>query len=390
LKAVIFGAGNIGRGFLGQLFHQSGCAITFVDVVEEVIERINSDHSFPIRIVSDREEIYTVDKVNAIRATESSAVASVIASANIMGTAVGVNILPRIAPAIAAGLKERFDSGNNSKLNIIICENIIESGKHLKSLVLEKLAGEYHARVDENIGFVAAVVSRMVPALTDEDRRENPVQIKVEPYCVMPVDKPAFRGKLPAIEGLQFSDNLFAYEERKLFTHNAGHAICAYFGYQKGYTYIYEAITDSSIRSKVFDALMESGGGLIQKHGFTPEEHREHIEDLFSRFANVALGDTVARVGRDPLRKLGFNDRLIGSARIAIEFGIEPVNLVDGICAALNFDNPDDETAVDLQRVLDEKGIDHVLSGVCGLSQDHALFSMIKQAYLKKNTEDRR
>ena len=381
MKAVIFGAGNIGRGFLGQLFHQSGYSITFVDVVEEVIERINRDRSFPIRIVSDSEEIYTVDSVDAIRATDTSAVASAIASADIMGTAVGVNILPRIAPAIATGLKERFDSGILSELNIIICENIIESGKHLKALVLEKLAGEYHAQVDQKIGFVAAVVSRMVPVLTDEDRRENPVQTKVEPYCVMPVDKPAFRGELPVIEGLQFSDNLFAYEERKLFTHNAGHAICAYFGYQKGYTYIYEAIIDSGIRSKVFDGLMESGGGLIQKHGFTDEEHREHIEDLFSRFANVALGDTVARVGRDPLRKLGFNDRLIGSARIAIEFGIEPVNLVDGICAALKFDNPDDETAVDLQRFLDEKGIDHVLSEVCGLSEEDGLFSMIKRAY---------
>ena len=381
MKAVIFGAGNIGRGFLGQLFHQSGCGITFVDVVEEVIERINRDRSFPIRIVSDTEDVYTVDSVDAIRATDTSAVASAIASADIMGTAVGVNILPRIAPAIAAGLKQRFDSGNVSQLNIIICENIIESGKHLKALVLEKLALEYHVLVDQKIGFVAAVVSRMVPALTDEDRRENPVQIKVEPYCIMPVDKHAFRGELPAIKGLEFSDNLFAYEERKLFTHNAGHAICAYFGYQKGYTYIYQAITDSSIRSKVFDALMESGGGLIQKHGFTPEQHREHIEDLFSRFANVALGDTVARVGRDPLRKLGFNDRLIGSARIALEFGIEPLNLVDGICAALKFDNPDDEAALDLQRLLDQKGVDHVLSEVSGLSADGPLFALIKRAY---------
>ena len=198
---------------------------------------------------------------------------------------------------------------------------------------------------------------------------------------VMPVDKPAFKGQMPPVEGLQFSDNLLAYEERKLFTHNAGHALCAYFGYLQGYQYIYQAVNDAEIRAVASAALMESGQALIARHGFTPEEHRAHIEDLFSRFANVALGDTVARVGRDPIRKLGHNDRLIGSARIALEYDVEPVNLVQGICAALKFDPAEDEAAQKLQKLLDENGLEYVLGEVCGLAGDDRLFSLITGSF---------
>lgn len=381
MKAVVFGAGNIGRGFLGQLFSQSGYEIVFIDVVDEIIDRINRDGLFPIHIVSGEERTYIVKNVSAVKSTDTETVTAHIESADILATAVGVNVLPKIAPSIAAGLGKRFDSGNSNELNIIICENIIESGKHLKSLVLKHLEQKYRDIIDQKIGFIATVVSRMVPVPTEQDRKENPAQVKVEPYCILPVDKPAFRGALPQIEGFQYIDDLIAYEERKIFTHNAGHALCAYLGYFKGLKYIYEAIGDAYIKTRALEALMETGEALIKKHGFTDEEHRAHIDDLFHRFANVALGDTVARVGRDPIRKLGYNDRFIGGARLAIEYGIEPVNIVHGICAALRFDNPDDEKAVELQQMLKDKGLDYTLNAVCGLSPDDKLFGMIKKYF---------
>ena len=379
MKAVVFGAGNIGRGFLGQLFSQSGYSIVFVDVVDEVIQRINRDRSFPVHIVGDSERTFIVKNISAVNSADTETVTSHIQSADIMATAVGVNVLPKIAPSIAAGLKLRFDSGNLDELNIIICENIIESGKHLKSLVKHHLEKDYHQLLDQKVGFVATVVSRMVPVPTEQNWKENPAQVKVEPYCTLPVDKPAFRGALPAVEGFQHIDNLLAYEERKLFTHNAGHALCAYFSYPKGYKYIYQAIADPEIRTKTLAALMESGKALIQKHRFTEEQHRAHIDDLFHRFSNVALGDTVARVGRDPIRKLGYNDRFIGGARLALQYKIEPVNIVNGICAALKFDDSGDPKAVELQQILSEKGLGRTLETICGLSENDKLFAMIKR-----------
>jgi len=381
MKAVVFGAGNIGRGFLGQLFSQSGYEIVFIELAREIIDRLNKDHAYPIRIVGEKKWTYSVEGVRAIPAEDADGVSREIATADIIATAVGVNALPVVAATIAEALQRRFDAANMAELNVIICENIIHSGEHLKNLVLQHLPDRHHHLIEEKIGWVATVVSRMVPVVTEEMRRENPAQIAVEPYCILPVDKPAFKGPLPEIEGFQFSDNLPALEERKLFTHNAGHALCAYFGYQKAYTYIYEAIADREIRRKTLTGLSESGRALIKKHAFNPKEHRAHIEDILRRFANVALGDTVARVANDPIRKLGRRDRFIGSALLALEYGVKPVYLLDGILAALRYDNPEDEKAVELQRLLSDEGIAHVLETVCRLDPAEPLFDVISQKY---------
>jgi mannitol-1-phosphate 5-dehydrogenase len=381
MKAVIFGAGNIGRGFLGQLFSQSGYEIVFVELDPEIIDRLNADRSYPIHIVGEKQWTYIVKGVQALHASDAEQIASHIKSADILATAVGVNALPAIAPTIAHALQHRFASGRLSELNVIICENIIHSGEHLKGLVLKHLPQQYHRLLDQKIGWVATVVSRMVPVVTEEMRKQNPAQIAVEPYCILPVDKKAFKGPLPNIQGFDLSDNLPALEERKLFAHNAGHALSAYFGYQKRYTYIYEAIRDSEIRRKVLGGLSESGRALIKKHHFNPKEHHAHLDDLLLRFSNVALGDTVARVARDPIRKLGRNDRLIGSALLALEYRINPLFLVEGIIAALRYDNPDDEKALELQRLLSDEGIAHVLESICGLSPSDPLFDLISQKY---------
>jgi mannitol-1-phosphate 5-dehydrogenase len=381
MKAVIFGAGNIGRGFLGQLFSQSGYEILFVEISTDIIDRLNADRQYPINIVGDEQWTYVVENVTALHATDLPRITREIQTADLLATAVGVNALPAIASTIAQSLQQRFDAGNTAELNVIICENIIHSGEHLRKLVLQHLDPKYHTAVHEKIGWVATVVSRMVPVVTEQMKRENPAQIAVEAYCILPVDKPAFKGPLPDIQGFQFSDNLPALEERKLFAHNAAHALCAYFGYHKGYTYIYEAIRDRQIRRKTLTGLSESGRALISKHHFDPKEHKAHLDDLLRRFSNVALGDTVARVAHDPIRKLGRNDRLIGSALLALEYRVQPAHLLEGIVAALRYDNPDDEKALELQRLLRDEGIAHVLETICGLSPSDPLFDLISQKY---------
>jgi len=381
MKAVIFGAGNIGRGFLGQLFSQSGYQIVFVELATDIIDRLNADGCYPIKIVGDKHRTYLVTGVRAVYAKDVDCISEEIKTADILATAVGVNALPEVAPTLAEALQRRFDSGNISDLNVIICENIINSGRHLKRLVLRHLPEPYHRMLEENVGWVATAVSRMVPLVTDQMKKENPAKIAVEPYCTLPVDKPAFKGPLPNIQGFQFSDNLHALEERKLFTHNAAHALCAYFGYQKGYTYIYQSIRDHDIRRKTLAGLSESGRALIKKHHFNPKQHREHVQDILHRLANVALGDTVARVAHDPIRKLGRNDRLVGSALLALQYRIKPLYLLDGIVAALRYDNPDDEKALQLQRLLSDEGIAHVLETVCRLDPAEPLFDLISRKY---------
>ncbi len=382
-KAVQFGAGSIGRGFLGQLFFESGYETVFIDVDEVLVSELNRCRSYPLRIVGDNPREVLIEKVRAVRGNDIRAVAEEIRDAHIMATAVGVGAIRSVAPLIARGMEERAKLKVAEPLNLIIAENLLDSASVVKRHVLENVAEDYRGYVEEHLGLVESVISRMVPVVPEEIRRKNFLSLMAEEYAILPVDRRGFKGEVAFLKGMVAYDNLKAYEERKLFTHNCGHAISAYLGYQYGYRYIYEAISDKGIREKVTGALWESGQALIKKHGFKVEEQEAHIHDLLRRFGNTALRDTVARVAKDPLRKLGPQDRLIGAAKLALEYGIKPEYLSLGIAAALRYDNPEDEKAVKLSRDIREKGIARVLESVCGLDKGGELARMIVEKFRK-------
>ena len=378
-KAVHFGAGNIGRGFLGQLYSQSGWETVFVDVDTRVVEALNTRGRYDIEILGDNRLMAPVTNVRAVDGRDTQAVAAEIADAGILGTSVGGAVLKIIAPTMAAGLAARAQAGAGP-VSILICENLLDAGAVLKGLLLQHADAKTARYIEQNVGFAETVVSRMVPVVPEAKRAEDPLYIGVEAYAVLPVDARGFPQGLPDIKGLEAHENLEGYEERKLFTHNCGHSLCAFYGWQKQYEYVWQAVTDPDIRSKVVAALDETSAALIAKHGFDPAEQQAHVDDLLARFANRALGDTVARVARDPIRKLGPRDRLIGAARLVLDTGGTPENLVAGIRTALEYDNPDDPGALELTAMRREHGIGHVLQHVCGLDPAETLYRMILQA----------
>jgi len=357
---------------------QSGYETTFIDVNEEVISAINQIGSYTINIVGERLSSLKVQNIRAINARDTKAVARELASADIAATAVGNSVLPKIAPLIAEGLVEREKKNVTNPLNIIICENLLGAGQVFRKLVLESLDKTLWDYARRNLGLVESVVSRMVPVVPQDISRKDPLYIAVEEYCTLPVDKEGFVGEIPEIRGMVPYANIAAYEERKIYTHNAGHSICAYLGYQKGYEFIWEALEDKEIYSVVTGALRETGEALIKKHGFNSKKHYEHVDDLLYRFANKALGDTICRVGRDPIRKLGSNDRLIGSAKLVLEYGIEPVNICKGIAAALKYDYSEDSSACQLSNAIKQKGIDWVFKNICKIDSQGKIAKLVK------------
>lgn len=380
-KAIQFGAGNIGRGFTGQLFSESGFEVVFVEVVPELVALINERRSYPIRLAQEKPETITVSNVRAVSGLDVAAVAEEIRNADLMCTAVGVNVLPRIAPTIAAGVKARADAGVEKPINIIICENLQHMAAFLKGEVKKALPEAYHAYLDAQIGFVESVVGRMVPVMTDQQKREDPLLVVVEPYKHLPVALAGIKGEFPTLAGVEPRENFQAFVDTKLYTHNAGHAASAYFGYLKGYEFIYQAMRDPQINAAVRAVLAETGKALITKHGFDPAEHQAHIDDLLTRFANVALGDQVARVGGDPMRKLGPEDRLVGGAKLALEYGVFPVNVCKAIAAGLRFDPPGDRSAPAVQELISRKGVTAALREISGLAADSPLSEEIVKQY---------
>ena len=373
-QAVHFGAGNIGRGFIGQLYWESGFRTTFIDVNESVVSLLQSRGSYPIHLVSESTEVIPVDNVTAIHGGDVDAVAQALATATIASTAVGSQILPRIAPAIARGIEIRFADPKAAPLNIIICENLLRGDEVLREAVRGNLDHQWHEILDTKVGFVEASIGRMVPRMTEAQLAEDPLLVCVEPYCELPLAGDSFKGEMPPIKHAKPYHNFGAYVERKIFVHNMSHAAAAYLGYQKGYTFIYEAIGDPDIRRVVEGAMEESCAALAHKHGLDKAELDVLARDLIYRYQNKALADQVARVGGDLKRKLGPNDRLIATARMCLEGGIDPKSLVTVIEAALRFDDPDDATAPEVMALKEAEGVPAVLHQICGLSEGDLLW----------------
>lgn len=360
-KFIMYGAGNIGRGFIGQTFSLAGYKVGFVDINMTVIDKLNEDNEYPVNVVSNAgtEEII-VKNVYGINGADIELVSDEIASCELMATAIGVNVLKFIAKPLAKGIEKRSKL-SNKPLNIIICENLIGADEYLKGLVLNEIP---HLKdyVESSVGFIEASIGRMVPVLTEEQRKDNPLTVFVEPYNILPVDKNAFKGEIVSdVKTLYPYAPFNVFIQRKLFMHNMSHALLSYLGYLREYDYVYEATTDFDLRYVAFKALTQSAMAISKENDVDINMLLEHADNLLYRFTNVALGDTIKRVGKDTKRKLSPNDRLIGSLKLCEKHGIYAGYICIGIAAGLHFNPSDDDGSAFIYDYVNKNGVSKTL-----------------------------
>ncbi|SIS42665.1 mannitol-1-phosphate 5-dehydrogenase [Salimicrobium flavidum] len=369
MKAVHFGAGNIGRGFIGELLYKSGYEIVFADINAEIIDELNDKQSYNVHYAGSDEKL-TVEGVSGVNSSSApEQLTKAIMEADIVTTAVGPNVLPHIAPAIAEGLKNRKEA-QKAPILVIACENMIGGSSRLKEEVV-KIAGD---DVLDSAGFPDSAVDRIVPL----QNNENVLDVSVEPYFEWVVERGTFPETLPEVHGLTYVDRLEPYIERKLFTVNTGHAATAYKGAEKGYETIRQAMDDEDIVNHVRRTLMETGKVLIERYGFNEEMHRDYIDTIIERFRNPDLSDYVTRVGRGPMRKLGLEDRLVRPARAHLQmFEEAPVHLISTIISALYYENEEDKEAVQLKALREEHGPVSALKEITGLDDSDALIQAV-------------
>lgn len=379
MNALHFGAGNIGRGFIGKVLADSGVQVTFADVNEAVIDLLKRHQSYNVKIVGDSiNAMESVRHVTGVDSKDTKALIELLKTVDLVTTAVGPTVLKIISSTIAKGIEARLTAGNFKPLNIIACENMVRGTTFLKEQVFTHLTEELQADAEKYVGFVDSAVDRIVPPVQEDI--SDPLLVTVEEFCEWIVDNTQFKGDIPNIQGMELTDNLMAFVERKLFTLNTGHAVTAYFGKRKGYQFVKESIEDPDIKEFVAAVMQESGAVLIQRYGFEPQAHAAYIEKILKRFANPYLVDNVERVGRQPLRKLSYNDRLIKPLRGTIEYNLANQHLIRAIAYALTFRCEDDPQAVELAQSLAEIGVTETLKKYTEL-QDVVIIEQIAQAY---------
>jgi len=370
MKAVHFGAGNIGRGFIGEVLAENDFEIVFVDINTEIIDALNERQGYEISLAAPDAETIQVENVRGVNnELEPEKVATELADADIVTTAIGPNVLKFIAPLIAEGLQQRLAAGNEEALDVIACENMIGGSQQLKDYIKADLSEEEKTQLEEFVGFPNAAVDRIIPMQTHED----PLFVSVEPFSEWIIDASQMKNTDIKLEGVDYEESLEPFIERKLLSVNTGHATVAYTAKLYDYGTIKEGIEDERVLSQLEAVLNETGDLLIDKWSFDSAQHREYQETIIRRFQNPYISDDVERVGRTPIRKLGYNERFILPIRELKERQLNYAALVATVGMIFHYDDPEDEQSLELQTMLEEQPLKDVIREVTDLTDEELI-----------------
>lgn len=374
-KAVHFGGGNIGRGFVAEFLHNSGYEVIFVDVMDSIIEQLQKTPSYTVtEIGDDGERTFTIDHYRAINSKhEMDKVVHEIATADVVTCAVGPNILKFVAEPVAKAIEART---LDYPIAVIACENAINATTTWKGFIEGKLSDETLKNIDKKARYANSAIDRIVPQ-QDKDAGLN---VKIEKFFEWCVEQKPFEngGNKPAIKGVHYVDDLEPYIERKLFTVNTSHATAAYYGHNRKIPYIHEVLHNKELHDIVRAAVKETAHLIVNKHGISTEEQDDYVEKIVQRISNPTLKDNVERVGRAPLRKLSRKERFVGPAAQLAEMGEKVDALLGAIEMAYRFQNVEgDEESVELAKILKSHSAEDVVNQVNGLDKTHPLFDKI-------------
>jgi len=383
-KAVHFGGGNIGRGFVAEFLHNSGYEVIFVDVMDSIIEALQKTPSYTVTEIGDHgERKFTIDHYRAINSKyDEAAVIEEIAGADTVTCAVGPNILKFIAPVIAKGIEARK---LDYPVAVIACENAVGATDTLRGFIEQKLSDETKSSIKDKARFANSAIDRIVPVQPPDSGLDVLIE-EFNEWCVE--SEPFLPAQPPPIKGVHYVKELEPYIERKLYTVNTGHATAAYYGHNRGFQYIHEVLKDKELHDIVQNTLKETAHLIVNKHGITVQEQEDYVKKIVERISNPTLKDGVDRVGRAPLRKLSRKERFIGPAAQLAEKGEKVDFLLGGIEQALRFQNVEgDEDSVELAKILKEQDAKTATKTLTGLEESHPLFAAV-QAKVEKVQSD--
>lgn len=381
MSCVIFGAGKIARGFIAHLLSLSDIDFVFVEKADALADLINEREQYTINILGAPEKNYVVKNAKALKFSQEKEIIEAIAEADVVFDAVGGKNLQEIVPFYIKGIEKKAEKGGY--LNFVTCENWKEPARILKEGVEAGIAPEAREYLDNYVGFTESVIMRSGIEAPKELLKKDPLIVNVQNYWHLPVDAARVKGSLPDIKYMEHLTGFAGFLERKFYTYNAANGTTSFVGALLGYEVLAEAAHDERILKILDGVYQETGKALSMKHGISLEEQMAFAKTSLNKLQDYTIVDSIERNARDPQRKLGKDDRLVGSARMVLSCGIRPENLCTAIVCAIYYRNPEDSSAVALEKVVKEEGIDAVLEKICGIEPEGELGILIKEKIKK-------
>jgi mannitol-1-phosphate 5-dehydrogenase len=377
MRCVIFGAGKIARGFIGHLLYLSDIPFTFVEKADALADLINERGQYTVNVLGHSENNCVVKGARALKFDQKEEIAEAIAEADAVFNAVGGKNLGEIVPFLVSGIEKKAKRGG--KLNFVTCENWKLPANILRDLIVPTLNDEEKAYFDENVGITEAVIMRSAIESDAELLKKDPLIVNVQNFWELPVDASRLSGDLPPIKGLKLIHEFTGFLERKFYTYNAANGTTSFLGALLGYEKIADAAHDAWILEILDGVYRETATALSKKHNFPLDEQLAFTLTSKNKLQDYTIVDFIERNARDPIRKLGPDDRLVGSARLVESYGIKPENLATAIAAAIYYTNEGDEFAVKLREMRETEGVDAVLEQVCKLDPNGSLATLVKE-----------
>lgn len=379
MSCVIFGAGKIARGFIGHLLYLSNIEFTFVEKFDALADLINERKEYMVNILGDSSKNTIVKGAKALKFSQQEEIENAIAYADCIFDAVGGKNLMEIVPFLTKGIEKRAEV-NPKPLNIVTCENWKLPADILKRGIENAISSEKKEFFELNVGITEAVIMRSAIESTPELLAIDPLVVNVQNFWELPFD--ASRIKAPMPEGMICLKPIYEFTgflERKFYTYNAANGTSSFVGALLGHKYIADAAHDERILNLLDGVYKETATALSKKHSFPFEEQWAFTRTSLNKLQDRNIVDYIERNARDPIRKLGPDDRLVGSARLCLEYGVKPENLCTAIACAMYYEQPTDEFAVELKRMREQEGFDAIISKVCKLDVNSELAILIKE-----------
>lgn len=388
MSCLIFGAGKIARGFIGDVLFISHIPFVFVEKSDALCDLINERGRYHVNVFGAPEKSVDVTGARALKFSDEDEIVRQIASVDCIFCSVGGKNLGGVAPFLVKGLKARAKTGK--PINLLTCENWTKPADVLKDAVYPNLSDEEKKYFDEKVGFTEAVILRSGIDATEEQKAIDPLWVNTQDFWDLPFDASRIKAPMPkGMKCLHPMEDFGGFLLRKFYTYNAANGTTSYVGALLGYEHIAEAAYDPFIVNLLDgeDGIYkETSTALCNKTGYPFDEQWAFTRTSLHKLQDRNIIDTIERNARDPIRKLGPNDRLVGAANLCLEEGVEPNALSYSIAAAIYYHSPSDPIAVSLENMRKEKGVDYVLENVCKIDPKSHLADLIRDkiAFFKK------
>lgn len=356
--------------------------LVVAEIIPEMVEAVrHSAGRFVVNVAGSdavrSHQVSGVEIFNPLQRDDCAQLLAAIAKADEIATALpSTDFFSRGSPSpaqlLAEGLRLKCENRCSPRTVVYAAENHCSAAEQLRDAVLEELDVSGRRQLDDRAQFVNTVIGKMSGHITDADQIARsglaPLTkglnqaVLVEEFNRIFINQIRLPDFERGIEVFQEKPSLLPFEEAKLYGHNATHALMGLLADRRRLKFMSEVVHEELFAVSEQAFIEESGGALRQRHAgadplFTDGGWQGYVQDLLRRMTNPYLQDRVDRVIRDTRRKLGWDDRLIGTMRLALEHGIEPRRYALGAAAAVDLllaDEPRESETSLLDRVWGE------------------------------------